>query len=257
MLLHRSPRDTTQVLFSVPMSGGAEAAATGLAAREAGEAWGRTPAAGRASRLSRLADRLEAEASDLGGQLAADVGKPISLGEEEARRAAALIRNAAKLRFEDGRGDSGSRYRRVPLGVVAAVTPWNNPVAIPWGKFAPALVLGNTVVWKPSPAGTGLARRTLEMARDAGIPEGVLGLLTGDHRTAAALMSDPRIDAVSLTGSSAAGWAAQEICARRRIPLQAELGGNNAAIVWEGADLSKAAEQIALGAFAFSGQRCT
>jgi alpha-ketoglutaric semialdehyde dehydrogenase len=257
MLLHRSPRDTTQVLFSVPMSGGAEAAAAGLAAREAGEAWRRTPAAGRASRLSRLADRLEAEASDLGRQLAADVGKPISLGEEEARRAAALIRNAAKLRFEDGRGDSGSRYRRVPLGVVAAVTPWNNPVAIPWGKIAPALVLGNTVVWKPSPAGTGLARRTLEMARDAGIPEGVLGLLTGDHRTAAALMSDPRIDAVSLTGSSAAGWAAQEICARRRIPLQAELGGNNAAIVWEGADVERAAALVARGAFAFAGQRCT
>lgn len=255
--VHRSPRDTTQVLFSIPIGGTAEAAAVGAAAREAAEAWRRTPAAERASRLARLADRLESEAADLGRRLAVDVGKPISLGEQEARRGAALVRNAARLRFEDAPGGSGSTYRRVPLGVVAAVTPWNNPVAIPWGKIAPALVLGNTVVWKPSPAATGLAQRTLEFARDAGVPDGVLALLTGDHRTAAALMSDPRIDAVSLTGSSTAGWAAQEICARRRIPFQAELGGNNAAIVWEGADVAQAAALVARGAFAFAGQRCT
>ena len=70
-------------------------------------------------------------------------------------------------------------------------------------------------------------------------------------------MSDPAVDAVSLSGSSPAGWAAQEICARRRIPLQAELGGNNAAIVWTGADLGRAAALVARGAFLFAGQRCT
>jgi acyl-CoA reductase-like NAD-dependent aldehyde dehydrogenase len=151
----------------------------------------------------------------------------------------------------------GSSFRRVPLGVVAMVTPWNNPLAIPWGKIGPALALGNTVVWKPAPAATRIAERSLDAALEVGLPEGVVSLVRGDRRAAAAVMSDPGVDAVSVSGSSSAGWAAQEICARRRIPLQAELGGNNAAIVWEGADLARAANLIAQGAFSFAGQRCT
>ena len=150
-----------------------------------------------------------------------------------------------------------SAFRRVPVGVVAVVTPWNNPIAIPWGKIAPALALGNSVVWKPAPPGTRLALLTLALAHEAGLPDGLLKIVTGDHRSAAAVMSDPGVDAVSLSGSSLAGWTAQEICARRRIPLQAELGGNNAAIVWEGADLPRAAALVAQGAFSFAGQRCT
>jgi aldehyde dehydrogenase (NAD+) len=97
----------------------------------------------------------------------------------------------------------------------------------------------------------------LDLVRDSGIPEGLLNAVFGDQGTARALMEDERVDAVSLSGSSAAGWTAQEVCARRRIPLQAELGGNNAAIVWEGADVSAAAAAVARGAFGFAGQRCT
>jgi acyl-CoA reductase-like NAD-dependent aldehyde dehydrogenase len=148
-------------------------------------------------------------------------------------------------------------FRRVPLGVVATITPWNNPLAIPWGKIGPALALGNTVVWKPAPIATRLAERSLAAACEAGLPAGAVNVVPGDHRAGASVMSDPGVDAVSLSGSSAAGWTAQEICARRRIPLQAELGGNNAAIVWTGADLDRAANLIAKGAFAFAGQRCT
>jgi acyl-CoA reductase-like NAD-dependent aldehyde dehydrogenase len=145
----------------------------------------------------------------------------------------------------------------VPLGVVAVVTPWNNPVAIPLGKIAPAVSLGNAVVWKPAPAGMRVAIEVASLARQAGLPDGLLNLVAGDHRTAAAVMSDAGIDGVSLSGSSGAGWAAQEICSRRRVPLQAELGGNNAAIVWQGADLPRTAELLARGAFCFAGQRCT
>ena len=190
--------------------------------------------------------------------LASDLGKPVSLGEAEVRRTAELLRRAAALRLpEAARAGPDSSFRRVPLGVVAVVTPWNNPLAIPWGKIGPALALGNTVVWKPAPAATRLAERSLDAAREAGLPEGVVSLVPGDRRAAVAVMSDPGVDAVTVSGSSSAGWAAQEICARRRIPLQAELGGNNAAIVWEGADLSRAASLLAQGAFAFAGQRCT
>jgi alpha-ketoglutaric semialdehyde dehydrogenase len=257
-LVHRSPSDTTRTLFTVPVEGTAEAADAAVAAREAGERWRTVPPRERAARLEALARRLDDEAGALARDLAVDVGKPAKMGEAEARRAAELVRAAAILGVEGARpAGRDSSYRRAPLGVVAAVTPWNNPVAIPLGKIAPALALGNAVVWKPAPAGTSLARRLLELAREAGLPEGLLGVVTGDHRAAAAVMNEARVDAVTLTGSSTAGWAAQEICARRRIPLQAELGGNNGSIVWEGADLDRVAALVAFGAFAFAGQRCT
>ena len=147
------------------------------------------------------------------------------------------------------------RYQ--PLGVVAIISPWNNPVAIPVGKIAPALAYGNTVVWKPAPAATEIARTLLQLLRDSGVPRDAVRLLAGDHTTAQQLAADENVNAVSLTGSGAAGHAIQEICARRLVPLQAELGGNNAAIVWDDAELPQAAAQIAWGAFGFAGQRCT
>ena len=140
---------------------------------------------------------------------------------------------------------------------MALVTPWNSPVAIPLGKIGPALAYRNTVVWKPAPAAASISARLLELFVRAGAPRGVLGVMAGDAAAARALLEDERVRAVSLTGSPAAGHAAQEIAARRSIPLQAELGGNNAAIVWSDSDLLRAAERIAEGAFGQAGQRCT
>ncbi len=256
-----------EILVRVSSGGGAlpdpgrfvaEAARASAAARRAGAGWRAASPEERARPLTALAERLEAEAPALARALAGEVGKPVSLGEAEVRRTAQLLRRAAALRLpEPARAGAESSFRRVPLGVVAVVTPWNNPFAIPWGKIGPALALGNTVVWKPAPAATRLAERSLDVARDARLPEGVVSLVPGDGRAAMAVMSDPGVDAVTVSGSSSAGWAAQEVSARRRIPLQAELGGNNAAIVWEGADLPRAASLLAQGAFSFAGQRCT
>jgi alpha-ketoglutaric semialdehyde dehydrogenase len=141
--------------------------------------------------------------------------------------------------------------------VVAVISAWNNPVAIPLGKIAPALAYGNTVVWKPAPAATGVARTVMRLLQECGLPADAVQLVTGDHHTAQQLSASEDIAAVTLTGSILAGYAVQEICARRVIPLQAELSGNNAAIVWNDADQAHAAAQIAWGAFAFAGQRCT
>ncbi len=257
-LAHFSPSRLAERLFTVPVCGPREVAKAARAARAAGESWRRIAPEGRARRLDALAARLEGEAAPLARQAAVELGKPVSLGEAEIRRTGELVRRAASLPVPGiERGGAESASRRVSVGVVALITPWNNPFAIPWGKIAAALVLGNTVVWKPSPPATRAAVRLLELATEAGLPADAVRLVTGDHRTAAALMSDPAVDAVSLTGSSAAGWAAQEACASRRIPLQAELGGNNAAIVWTGADLGRAAGLVAKGAFLFAGQRCT
>jgi acyl-CoA reductase-like NAD-dependent aldehyde dehydrogenase len=112
-------------------------------------------------------------------------------------------------------------------------------------------------VWKPAPAAARISVRLLALAGEAGLPAGVVNLVSGGHRAARTLLSEEGIDAISLSGSAAAGWAAQEIAARRRVPFQAELGGNNAAIVAESADVSEAAGAIARGAFSFAGQRCT
>jgi acyl-CoA reductase-like NAD-dependent aldehyde dehydrogenase/nicotinamidase-related amidase len=258
-IVHESPGRRGRRLFAVPVAGPAQAAEAAGCAREAlrNGAWPGPDAVRRS--LARLAERLEAAAEPLARQMAEDVGKPVSLGRAEVRRAAQLVLAAA------GRADEGaserrgpsSRARRAALGVVAVVTPWNNPVAIPIGKLAPALAFGNAVVWKPAPAATRIALRLLELLRDARVPDGLVALLAGDRRTSSAVMGAAGVDAVSLSGSSRAGWAAQEICATRRIPLQAELGGNNAAIVWDGAELPRAAALIAQGAFTFAGQRCT
>jgi acyl-CoA reductase-like NAD-dependent aldehyde dehydrogenase len=159
--------------------------------------------------------------------------------------------------FEPQKREAAGRIRYQPLGVVAIISPWNNPVAIPVGKIAPALVYGNTVVWKPAPAATRIAQVIMQLLYDCGVAADAVQLLTGDHTTAQQLASQQDVDAVTFTGSSRAGYSIQEICARRAAPLQAELSGNNAAIVWDDADLRHAAGQIAWGAFAFAGQRCT
>jgi acyl-CoA reductase-like NAD-dependent aldehyde dehydrogenase len=228
-------------------------------AKEYSQPWQRTPLAERLHPFQTLADRLEALAPDLARQMAEQIGKPLTQGLEEVHRAATNIRDvvcrAAATVFNKTEGRGAVRYR--PHGVVAIVPAWNNPVAIPLGKIVPALAYGNTVVWKPAPAGTELARTISDVLRQAGVPPEALHCLTGDHTTAQLLAANDHINAVTFTGSTQSGYAMQEICARQMRPLQAELGGNNGAIVWTDADLSVAATEIARGALGFAGQRCT
>ncbi|HEY7113641.1 MAG TPA: aldehyde dehydrogenase family protein [Thermoanaerobaculia bacterium] len=257
--VHRSPRDG-RILFAIPAADADAVDGAARAAAAARPAWERVRPPDRRLPLERLAKCLESASSSLARQMAVDVGKPVAEAEAEVRRAAELLRSApappaAEARWQ--RRGAETFWRRVPLGVVAIVSPWNNPVGIPLGKIGPALSLGNAVVWKPAPAASRIALEILAAASSAGIPEGLVNVVCGGGGTARALMESEHVDAVSLSGSSAAGWAAQEICARRRIPLQAELGGNNAAIVWEGADVAASAAAVARGAFGFAGQRCT
>ncbi|MFY9550701.1 MAG: aldehyde dehydrogenase family protein, partial [Thermoanaerobaculia bacterium] len=249
-IVHLAPRRRDRRLFSVPSAGRAEAFAAVSTACEALHGWASAGFAARAACLARLAERLESEAEPLAREMAEEVGKPLEMGRAEVQRSAGLLRSiAAAEETTPMLCGPNSRARRRPLGVVAVVTPWNNPIAIPIGKIAPALAFSNVVIWKPAPAATRIALHLLALLRQAGVPSGVVGLLAGDRATAGALMRTAGIEGVSISGSSRAGWAAQEICAARRIPLQAELGGNNAAIVWQGADLPRAATLIARGAF--------
>ncbi len=220
--------------------------------------WAARDPQARAAQLDAWAVRLEHHQDTLVEAIVASLGKPIALARGEVARAAALARAAAgQVRAHPVTRPAGATSRVIdrPLGCVLALTPYNNPVAIPIGKLAPALGFGNVVLWKPAPLGHAVAEVLHALSTD--LFDGALALVAGGSRQARELMADPRIDAVTLSGASASGHAAAEICARRRIPLQAELGGNNAAIVWHDADLPRAAAVIAEGAFGFAGQRCT
>jgi acyl-CoA reductase-like NAD-dependent aldehyde dehydrogenase/nicotinamidase-related amidase len=258
-LIHRSPRETEKILFEIPIAGAEEIAAATLSAHNAWKIWRATNLSSRCEILKKAAARLEIAAPDLAKQMAIEIGKPISHGAEEVRRAAANIRDVIVRAndFEFQKREPAGIVRHESLGVVALISPWNNPVAIPIGKIAPALIYGNTVVWKPAPAATEISKVILKLLRETGIPNDAVKILTGDHTTAQKLAADENVNAVTITSSAQAGYAIQEICARRFLPLQAELSGNNAAIVWDGADLKTAAAQIAWGAFGFAGQRCT
>jgi acyl-CoA reductase-like NAD-dependent aldehyde dehydrogenase/nicotinamidase-related amidase len=259
ILIHHSPRNGGQSQWQVPIAGRAEAAAAADAAQKAWPAWRDTEPECRAEVLRRLAGLLPGRTNGLARKMAEELGKPITQGAAEVGRSVDLLKDISQRAGDEFEtrtaADASFRYR--PLGVVAVVSPWNNPLAIPLGKIAPALIFGNAVVWKPAPAATALAAQLMELLMQSGCPKDAIRLVSGDHRTAQYLAAADGIDAVTLSGSAAAGLALQEICARRHVPFQAELGGNNAAIVWEDADLPDAAQRTAEAAFGFAGQRCT
>jgi acyl-CoA reductase-like NAD-dependent aldehyde dehydrogenase len=235
------------------------------AAQAAQPAWAAGSAQARGELLRRAADLLERDAELATERLVADVGK----ARRDAR--AEVLRGVAILRYYAGEvlQASGETYPSAdpatllltlqePVGVVAAITPWNFPVAIPLWKLAPALGFGNAVVWKPAEAATGSAVLLARLLDEAGLPAGVLNLLTGSGRElSGALTGAPELCALTFTGSAAVGLGLREALARRTVKLQLELGGKNPAIVLADADLPDAAEQVARGAMGSTGQRCT
>jgi acyl-CoA reductase-like NAD-dependent aldehyde dehydrogenase len=257
---HFCPGNRRQVLWRVPVGRDEHARAAAEAARGALAAWQNWALAQRSELLLKAARQVNDEGREIARQIAVDTGKPIPDARLEVGFAADLLRAAvrfAALPCGDGWQGEGWHLRRRPLGVVGVITPWNNPLAIPLGKIAPALLHGNAVVWKPAPAGASIAVRALALLQDVGLPPGVVTVVHGDRTTAERVAAEPRVDAVTLTGSPAAGHAVELVCAARRIPFQGELGGNNAAVVWADAELPDAARQITRAGFGAAGQRCT
>jgi aldehyde dehydrogenase (NAD+) len=141
--------------------------------------------------------------------------------------------------------------------VVGVITPFNFPIAIPAWKIAPALVYGNTVVWKPASTVPLLAMRLAQALADAGLPAGVLNLLIGGSRIGDGIVGHPDVDAITFTGSTGIGRGIAAAAAARGVPVQAEMGGKNAAVILDDADVDLAVEQVMLGAFRSTGQKCT
>jgi len=234
------------------------------AAAAAKTAWGLAPAHERGAILKRAAVLVGAAAPDWGRELAREEGKTLAEGIGEVRRAAQILeyfgndadREAGSL-FSSPRRGERILVTRKPLGTVALITPFNFPIAIPAWKIAPALAYGNTVVWKPAGTVPLLAFRLTQALAEAGLPDGVLNLVFGEREVGTALVAHPGVDGLSFTGSTAVGRSLAAAGAARGIPVQAELGGKNAAVVLADADLDLAAGQVLAGAFNSSGQKCT
>jgi len=216
----------------------------------------------RAEALHGFADALAARPG-LAELITREVGKPISESRGEVARAVAILRYYAQAAFDPvGELYPGSApatrvlVRREPLGVVLAICPWNFPLAIPLWKAAPALAYGNAVVVKPAAPAIGVAAEIAALAAEA-LPAGVLTVLNVPGTELGALLDDERIAAATFTGSTATGLSVAERLARRGAPAQAEMGGQNPAIVLEGADPAAAAKLIVAGAMPFAGQKCT
>jgi acyl-CoA reductase-like NAD-dependent aldehyde dehydrogenase len=197
-------------------------------------------------------------------ELCREGGKTVGESRGEVARAIQILRFNAGLADREQGDVFGSSRRgerilavRAPLGPLAIITPWNVPIAIPAWKIAPALVFGNTVVWKPARLVPLLAFRLMEALAAAGLPDGVCNLVLGAPETAERLLSDNRIRACSFTGSTVVGRQMIALGAGNGIKVQAEMGGKNAAIVCDDADLEWAADQVVSAAMLSAGQRCT
>lgn len=259
-----NPADVRDVVGIFQASTAEDAERAVAAAAAAFPAWRDMSVTARAKILNAAADYLEANASRFAEELTREEGKGVNLARDEFLRSAQTIRFYAV----EAQAVSGELYpnddpnmlvysQREPLGVVTVISPWNFPVSIPARKIAPALITGNTVVFKPSSDAPLSGYRLAEAFIEAGIPPGVLNFITGSSAdVGATIVESPQVRAVSFTGSTAAG---QHI--HRSVGLstrtQMELGGKNPLVVMEDADLDMAVDLTIKGGFSLSGQACT
>lgn len=261
----RSPSSPSHAVGAFAAATEADVADAYGAAAEAGPDWRRRSPLERGRILQAAAEALASRVDVVGAELSAEEGKTLAEGRGEVLRGADILRyfagqaSQAVGEVHPSAGPETFLYSiREPLGVVALITPWNFPVAIPAWKIAPALAYGNAVVWKPSELTPLCAVRVVEALAEAGLPDGVLNLVLGDPaEIGAAVTDDPRVDGISFTGSVAVGRAIQERVSRRGVKVQLELGGKNPAVVLDDADLDLAVEQVVRGAMASTGQKCT
>ncbi|WP_326566160.1 2-hydroxymuconic semialdehyde dehydrogenase [Amycolatopsis rhabdoformis] len=231
-------------------------------------AWGRTTAADRVTVLRRIADRIDERFDDLLAAEVADTGKPLDLARRlDVSRAAANFRAAADTIASAGldsfltEGPSGRALNyalRRPLGVVAVIVPWNLPLLLLTWKVAPALAAGNAVVVKPSEETPSSATLLAEIITEAGAPDGAFNVIHGFGPGSAGefLTSHPGIDGVTFTGESRTGSAIMQAVAPRVLPVSFELGGKNAAVVFDDADLTRTVDGLGRSTFTNTGQIC-
>jgi aldehyde dehydrogenase (NAD+) len=256
---------TGEVLGTFPASGADEVGRAVETARAAFEQWRLVPAPRRGEILYRFAQVLEREKAALTDLMTREMGKVKAEAGGDVQEAIDMTYYMAgegrRLWGQTTPSELPDKFNmsvRVPIGVVGAITPWNFPIAIPSWKLAPALICGNTVVLKPAEDTPLLAERFVELLDEAGLPEGVVMTVHGYGETAGeALVRHPDVPVITFTGSRETGVAVTKAAADQLKHVHLELGGKNAIIVLDDADLDLAVEGIVWSAFGTSGQRCT
>lgn len=261
----RNPARPTEVIGEFANSTPDDVKAAVTAAAEAAPAWAETPGPQRGAILFKFAQLLDEAKQELGRIITLEQGKALGEAIGEVGRAAAEARfmageasRAIGQTFPSERPGFSCSTAAEPIGVVAAVCPWNFPVVTPVRKIAPALAYGNTVVCKPSMLTPWSAVFIAGLLAKAGVPAGVVNFVTGQGAVAGeTLVADPRVAGITFTGSTTVGRQIYERAASRLARVQLELGGKNPAVVLDYEDLDGAAREIAAAAFLCSGQRCT
>ncbi|MBI5561812.1 MAG: aldehyde dehydrogenase family protein [Deltaproteobacteria bacterium] len=264
-IISLNPADTGEVVGVVPASGKEDVDMAVAAARRAYASWRLVPAPKRGEIIFRAAELLVKNKAGLGRLVTREMGKVIAEGLGDAQEAIDM----AYYMAGEGRRLSGEtvpselpfkdcKSVREPIGVFALITPWNFPAAIPAWKIFPALIAGNTVVFKPSCHTPVCASRLVEIITEAGLPPGVINLVHGaGEEIGEYLAAHPGIDGVSFTGSTAVGERLARLCEAPGKEVSCEMGGKNPIIVMDDACLELAVEGAVWGAFGTAGQRCT
>jgi aldehyde dehydrogenase (NAD+) len=263
-LQRENPANTAEIVCSFPDSSAKDADAAVKAAADAFEIWRSVPAPRRAEILFRAAEIMTSRKEELARDVTIEMGKVLKEARGDVQEAIDMTYYVAgegrRMWGQTTPSELPNKFNmsvRQPHGIVAAITPWNFPVAIPCWKLMPALVLGNTVVFKPSPFSPTSAYNLVRILEEAGLPAGVVNLVFGGDGAGAALVENPSVSMVSFTGSLEVGREIGAYCGRNNKRVHLEMGGKNAIVILDDADLDLAVEGAVWSAFGTSGQRCT
>src|SRR5215210_3512547 len=262
---NRNPADTRDLIGRFPLSDSTDVDRAVASAQRGFEVWRRTPAPARGDVLRRVGDIMVQRKEELADLMTREMGKPLTEtrgdvqeGIDTAYYAATMGRQLAGRTVPSEMPNKWAMSFRRPIGVAGIITPFNFPLAIPTWKMFPALVCGNACVFKPAEDVPHTGTVLVEILLEAGLPPEVVQLVHGlGDPVGAAIVEHPDVGVVSFTGSTETGRLVGEVCGRMHKRLSLEMGGKNAQIVLDDADLDLALEGVLWGAFGTTGQRCT
>lgn len=260
-----NPSNTNDIVGEFARAGISDTERAIEAASAAAPAWGLSGIQQRHDILKAASDEIFARKEEIGALLSREEGKILSEGIAETIRAAQIFDffagetlRLAGDKIASTRPGVDVEVTREPTGVIGIITPWNYPIAIPSWKIAPALCYGNTIVMKPAELVPGCAWTLVDILKRAGLPNGVLNFVNGPgSQVGQAILDDPRVNAISFTGSVGTGRRVVEACAKHMRKCQTEMGGKNPLVILDDADIDNAVDSTINGSYFSTGQRCT
>jgi len=262
---NNDPADIKKLNDPYPLATPEDAARAVAAAKQAQPAWSQTPPPARGAILDKASQLIDSRSEELAVLITCEEGKTLAESRAEVTRARDIFRFFAGEGWRNGGAvypanlkDEMLFSRREPLGVITVITPWNFPIAIPAWKIAPALIYGNTVIFKPAKFGSLVGLALTRLLVDAGLPAGVLNCVTGEGgKISTALVGDPAVNGISFTGSYSVGTRIYAKAIPNLCRVQLEMGGKNPLVVLDDADLELAVDLAVRGGFGLTGQACT